>query len=71
MKEANELRENEQNEGDQLKKLAFQFNTEKERLENMRREERRRMMEDNRQQILDIKRMKEIQREQEEVDCSS
>lgn len=71
MKEANELRENERNEGDQLKKLAFQFNTEKERLENMRREERRRMMEDNRQQILDIKRMKEIQREQEEVDCSS
>ncbi|XP_076439715.1 cilia- and flagella- associated protein 210-like [Babylonia areolata] len=59
-------------EGDELKKLAVAYEQEKERLEAIRREERRQMMRDNQQQIQDVQKMKqlkEVQEEEENEEC--
>ena len=54
-------------EGDELKKLAVQFAIEKERLENIRKEERKMLMTENVQQIQDVEKMKILQERQDEV----
>ena len=46
------------------------YEREKERLENIRNEERRQMMRDNQQQIHDVQKMKQLKEVQEEVSLS-
>ncbi|BFY98023.1 hypothetical protein BsWGS_01063 [Bradybaena similaris] len=53
-------------EGEELKKLAAQFHIEKERLENMRKEERKTVMKENVQQIEDSKTIKLLRLQEEE-----
>ncbi|XP_046568387.1 coiled-coil domain-containing protein 173-like [Haliotis rubra] len=59
-------------EGSELKTLAMQHQVEKERLENIRRDERKQMMLDNLQQQQDVIKMREInqmQEEEEDEEC--
>ncbi|XP_071108770.1 cilia- and flagella- associated protein 210-like [Haliotis cracherodii] len=59
-------------EGRELKTLALQHQVEKERLENIRRDERKQMMMDNLQQQQDVIRMRDInqlQEEEEDEEC--
>lgn len=59
-------------EGEELKKLAVAYEREKDRLENIRREERLQMMRENKQQIEDVKKMKnlkDLQEEEEDEEC--
>ncbi|RUS71231.1 hypothetical protein EGW08_021012 [Elysia chlorotica] len=53
-------------EGDELKKLAVQFQIEKERLESIRKDERKSLMKENMQQIHDVEKMKILQQRQDE-----
>ncbi|KAH9520065.1 hypothetical protein Btru_059855 [Bulinus truncatus] len=53
-------------EAEELKKLAVQFQIEKERLENIRREERLAMLQGNMMQIQDVEKMKLLQQKQDE-----
>uniref|UniRef100_A0A0B6YQ31 Trichohyalin-plectin-homology domain-containing protein n=1 Tax=Arion vulgaris TaxID=1028688 RepID=A0A0B6YQ31_9EUPU len=55
-------------EGEELKRLTAKFRLEKEKLENMRKEERKLVMQENLQQIEDMKKIKQLQEEQEEED---
>lgn len=57
-------------EGEELKKLSVQFQIEKERLENIRTEERRTLRDENMQQIRDVEKMKILQQQQDEVICN-
>ncbi|CAG5120914.1 unnamed protein product, partial [Candidula unifasciata] len=60
---------NDLKEGEELKKLAAQFHIEKERLDKMRKEERKMVMKENVQQIEDCKKIKQLrEQEQEEED---
>ena len=54
-------------EGEELKKLAVQFQIEKERLESIRKDERKSLMKENMQQIHDVEKMKILQQRQDEV----
>ncbi|XP_005104825.1 coiled-coil domain-containing protein 173 isoform X2 [Aplysia californica] len=66
LKSGEKLRVEDDKEGDELKKLAVQFQIEKERLENIRREERKSLMKENVQQIQDVEKMKILQERQDE-----
>lgn len=54
-------------EGDELKRLAAQYEMEKKRLEEIRADEAKQLMSDNLRQIDDVKRMRDIHKMQEEV----
>ena len=64
---ANNLKEEDNKEGEELKKLAVQFQIEKERLETIRRDERHTLMKENLQQIKDVEKMKILQERQDDV----
>ena len=61
------IREEDGKEGEELKKLAVQFQIEKERLESIRKDERKALMKENMQQIHDVEKMKILQQRQDEV----
>lgn len=63
---ANQLKEEDKKEGEELKKLAVQFHIEKERLETIRRDERHTLMKENVQQIQDVEKMKILQERQDD-----
>jgi len=63
---ANNLKEEDNKEGEELKKLAVQFQIEKERLETIRRDERHTLMKENLQQIKDVEKMKILQERQDD-----
>ena len=67
IKAAGKLREEDNKEGEELKKLAVQFQIEKERLENIKRDERHGLMKENVKQIQDVEKMKILQERQDEV----
>ena len=67
MKSAAEEQHLEQVEGDELKRLAAHYELEKRRLDEARALETKQMMAENLQQIDDVKRMKQINQQQEEV----
>lgn len=54
-------------EGEELKKLSVQFQIEKERLENIRKDERKALRDENMQQIRDVEKMMTLQQQQDEV----
>merc|ERR1712154_519929 len=66
IKAAGKLREEDNKEGEELKKLAVQFQIEKERLENIKRDERHGLMKENVKQIQDVEKMKILQERQDE-----
>ncbi|CAL1540031.1 unnamed protein product [Lymnaea stagnalis] len=66
MNSAEKQKLDELKEAEELKKLAVQFQIEKERLENIRREERLAMLNENMKQIQDVEKMKVLQEKQEE-----
>jgi len=61
-----EEKNDDRREGDELKKLATQYQLEKKRLELIRAEESKQLMSDNLQQIQDVHKMKLINQQQEE-----
>ena len=67
IKAADVLRAEDNKEGEELKKLAVQFQIEKERLENIKRDERHGLMKENVKQIQDVEKMKILQERQDEV----
>ena len=67
MEEAAKLKAEDIAEGEELKKLAVAYEREKERLENIRLQERLQMMRDNQQQIQDVQKMRKLKEAQEEV----
>lgn len=72
VKEADMARMEDNAEGEELKKLAVSYEREKERLENIRREERLQMMHENQQQIQNVRKMKQLQdlqAEEEDEEC--
>ena len=54
-------------EGEELQKLSFQNKMEKERLESIRKDEKRQLMEDNQRQIEERIALKKLQENQEDV----
>ena len=54
-------------EGEELKRLAAQYEQECKRLNEIRLQEAKQLMSDNIRQIQDVERMREIQQQQEEV----
>lgn len=66
LKSHDQVKDEDCKEGDELKKLAVQFAIEKERLENIRKEERKMLMTENVQQIQDVEKMKILQERQDE-----
>ncbi|KAI8793239.1 cilia- and flagella- associated protein 210-like [Biomphalaria glabrata] len=66
MKASEKEKELDLREAEELKKLAVQFQIEKERLDNIRREERLAMLQENMKQIQDVEKMKILQQKQEE-----
>lgn len=72
MKEKHEEVEEDHKEGDELQRLALQFHTEKERLDQIKRHEKLQMMRDNVAQINDrrvIKKVMEQQEDEEDEEC--
>lgn len=72
MKEKQEEVEEDHKEGDELQRLALQFHTEKERLDQIKRDEKLQMMRDNVAQINDrrvIKKVMEQQEDEEDEEC--
>lgn len=63
---AEKLKQDDIKEGEELKKLAVQFQIEKERLDNIRRDERHTLRNENMQQIKDVEKMKILQERQDE-----
>ncbi|KAK3592985.1 hypothetical protein CHS0354_023210 [Potamilus streckersoni] len=53
-------------EGEELKKLALQFQLEKERLEKIAHDEKKQLLDDNRKQIIERSTLKQMQNQQEE-----
>ena len=67
MKERQEEVEEDRREGEELQKLAVQFHIEKERLDNIKRDEKLQMMKDNMSQINDRQMIKKVMEQQEDV----
>ena len=67
MKERHEEVEEDRREGEELQKLAVQFHIEKERLDNIKRDEKLQMMKDNMSQINDRQMIKKVMEQQEDV----
>lgn len=67
VREADLHKQEDNTEGEELKKLAESYEREKQRLDQIRAEERRQLMMENRQQIMDSQKMKELRDIQEEV----
>ena len=65
--EEDKITREEQIEGEELKRLAAQYELEKKRLEEIREAEARQLMADNLKQINDVEKMKTVARMQEEV----
>ncbi|KAK3104153.1 hypothetical protein FSP39_024871 [Pinctada imbricata] len=72
MKAREEVEFEDQKEGEELQKLASQYHIEKERLENIKRDEKAQLMRDNMNQIQDkatIKKVLDQQEEDEDEEC--
>lgn len=67
MKEKHEEIEEDRKEGDELQRLALQFHTEKERLDQIKRDEKLQTMRDNMAQINDRRVIKKVIEQQEDV----
>lgn len=63
--------EEEKIEGEELKRLAVQYEQEKKRLFDIQQREAHQLMTDNLQQISDVYKMRDIQKAQEEVSLES
>lgn len=58
-------------EGEELKKLGIQYHQEKERLENIKKDEKQQLKVDNVKQIRDRDSIRNMQKQQEEVRSAS
>jgi hypothetical protein len=67
LKHENLLKEDEIKEGEELKRLANQYDVEKAKLDEIKAAEAKQLLDDNRRQIADVQRMREYNRIQEEV----
>jgi hypothetical protein len=67
LREADKLRQEDEQEGEELKRLAAQYELEKRSLDMIRQQEANQMMADNVRQIGDVQKMKKLNQMQEEV----
>ena len=70
MKDREDLELEDKKEGEELQKLGVQYHVEKERLENIRKEEKGQLMKDNMRQIMEKATIKKVLDQQEEVGIS-
>lgn len=66
MKQNNQDIEQDRLEGEELQKLAIQYHVEKDRLENIRKAEKKQLLDENLQQIANKKTIKQLQNQQED-----
>lgn len=67
LKQEQLIRDDDNKEGDELKRLNAQYEMEKSRLDEIRKAEAKQLLTDNIQQIGDVQKMKDFNRMQEEV----
>lgn len=67
MRQREEDKREDRKEGEELQKLAIQYHLEKDRLENIKKDEKQQLKMDNMKQIYDRETIRNMQKKQEEV----